>query len=195
MFARGGGAPALASQGLLGGSQAGLRVRYSLKRALVASVRLASPLGGAGGAELSVGAEWQPARSVPLRLLAERRQALGSGGRNAFALTLHGGISDARLPAGFRVDAYGQTGAVGTRSRDFFAEASVRLSRKVAGKLSVGPAAWAAAQPRLARIDAGPSVSLSLPALHASLSADWRFRVAGKAGPDSGPALTLWTDF
>ena len=52
-----------------------------------------------------------------------------------------------------------------------------------------------AAQPKLARIDAGLSVRLHVPALHASLSADWRFRLAGRAGPASGPALTLWTDF
>jgi hypothetical protein len=170
-------------------------VHYRLNKAVVASARLASPLRDTGGAELAIGAEWQPVRTLPLRLLAERRQAIGAGGRNAFALTLHGGVSDARLPAGFRLDAYGQTGAVGTRSRDIFAEASLRVSHKVTGALSVGPAAWAAAQPKLARIDAGPSVRLHVPALHASLSADWRFRLAGRAGPASGPALTLWTDF
>ncbi|HEY7809962.1 MAG TPA: hypothetical protein VIA98_06255 [Allosphingosinicella sp.] len=185
----------MASQGSLGGSQAGFRVRYRLNKVLVASARLASPLRGTGAAEVAIGAEWQPVRTLPLRLLAERRQAIGSTGRSAFALTAHGGVSDARLPAGFKLDAYGQTGAVGTRSRDLFAEASLRVARKVTGGLSVGPAAWAAAQPKLARIDAGLSVRLHVPALHASLSADWRFRLAGRAGPASGPALTLWTDF
>jgi hypothetical protein len=36
---------------------------------------------------------------------------------------------------------------------------------------------------------------LRLGTANASLSADWRFRVAGNARPGSGPALTLATDF
>jgi hypothetical protein len=139
--------------------------------------------------------EWQPARSIPLRLLAERRQSLEEGGRDAFAATLHGGVGDLPLPAGFRLDAYGQAGAVRARSRDLFAEASVRAARPVGAGLSLGAGAWAAAQPGAARVDIGPSLSLRLPKLHARLSADWRFRAAGQARPGSGPALTLWTDF
>ncbi|HEY0147377.1 MAG TPA: hypothetical protein VGB70_00070 [Allosphingosinicella sp.] len=191
---RGNGERGLASQGALGGSQAGVRMRYRLAKSLAASGRISLPLQG-GGAEAALGAEWQPSAELPLRLLAERRQALGSGGRNAFALTLHGGISDFGLAGGLRLDAYGQAGVVGARSRDMFAEGSLRLSKPILGTLGAGVAAWAAAQPAVARVDLGPSLTLRLPRLGSTLAADWRVRIAGDARPGSGPAFTLLTDF
>jgi hypothetical protein len=147
------------------------------------------------GAEASIGAEWQPVRTVPLRLLAERRQAVGEEGRSAFALTLHGGVSQVPLAAGLRLDAYGQSGVVGTRSRDLFAEGAARVTVPVGRGLSVGAGTWAAAQPGARRVDIGPTASLRLPTIGATLSTDWRHRLAGAARPGSGPALTLWTDF
>jgi hypothetical protein len=130
-----------------------------------------------------------------LRILAERRQALGSEGRNAFSLTLHGGASAVSLPAGFRLDSYAQAGVVGARSRELFADGALRATRPVIGGLSLGAGAWGAAQPGVSRLDVGPSATLRMPTLGATLSADWRFRVAGDARPGSGPALTLSTDF
>lgn len=192
---RAGDAPGLTPGGLLGGSQAGARIRYRVSPALQLGARVSSPLGRIGGAEAAAGVEWQPLDRVPMFILAERRQTLARGGRNAFAVTLHGGVSEVPMPAGFRLDAYAQTGAVGTRSRDLFAETSVRAARPLGGGLSLGAGIWGAAQPGAARLDLGPSATLRLPQLRASLSADWRFRAAGKARPGSGPALTLWTDF
>jgi hypothetical protein len=139
--------------------------------------------------------EWQPDHSIPLRLLAERRQRLGREGRSAFALTLHGGLGQVPLPAHFHLEAYAQAGAVGTRSRDLFAEGSARAARSLGGGVSFGAGVWGATQPDAARLDLGPSATLRLPRLKASISADWRFRAAGRARPGSGPALTLWTDF
>jgi hypothetical protein len=195
VHARGGDAPTLAPGGLLGGSQAGARIAYRLAPALAIAGRLSAPLRRPAGAEAAIGVEWQPVRSVPLRLLGERRQKLGREGRSALALTLHGGVGELPLPAGFRLEAYGQAGVVGARSGDFFADASARAARPIGGGISLGAGLWGAAQPGVARLDIGPTLSLRLPQLGASLSADWRFRAAGGARPGSGPALTLHTDF
>jgi hypothetical protein len=195
IHARSGDAPTLAPGGLLGGSQAGAQLGYRLSPALAIRGRLSAPLRRPAGAEAAIGVEWQPTRSIPLRLLGERRQKLGREGRSAFAVTLHGGVSELPLPAGFRLQAYGQAGVVGARSRDLFADGSMRADRPVGGGISLGAGIWGAAQPGVARLDIGPSLTLRLPQLGASLSADWRFRAGGGARPGSGPALTLHTDF
>lgn len=193
------GAPALAAGGTLGGSQAGARILYRVNRdparPLALAGRLYVPLHRGAGAEVAAGIDWQPAARVPVHLLAERREALGDEGRSAFALTLYGGIGRP-LPHGMRVDAYGQAGVVGVRARDLFVDGSVRVTAPV-GPVEIGAAAWGAAQPGAARLDAGPQLSVRVHAGPAILrvSADWRFRIAGDAVPDSGPALTLAADF
>jgi hypothetical protein len=110
-------------------------------------------------------------------------------------VTLHGGVSELPLPLRFRLEAYGQAGVVGAGSRDLFVEASARAAHPAGGGISLGAGVWGAAQPGAARFDVGPSLTLRLPQLGANLSADWRFRAAGRAQPGSGPALTLHTDF
>jgi hypothetical protein len=110
-----------------------------------------------------------------------------------------GGVSDRRVTGPIRMDAYAQAGVVGTRSRDFFVDASASLNVPVApeGRVTIGGGAWAAAQPGVSRVDIGPQLSLTLPVAGKSVrvSADWRLRVAGSATPGSGPALTLSIDF
>jgi hypothetical protein len=198
-FLRRGGGAALAPGGTLGGSQAGAVARFRLNRdparPLAAALRLSSPVRRPAGAEAALGIDWRPSRRLPLHLLAERRQALGREGRSAFALTLHGGVSDAPL-AGLRVEAYAQAGIVGTRSRDLFGDGALRLSVPL-GRLRLGAGAWASAQPGIARLDLGPQALLRLPLAgrNVAVAADWRFRAAGNARPGSGPALTLSTDF
>ncbi|HYN46985.1 MAG TPA: hypothetical protein VES64_09870 [Allosphingosinicella sp.] len=193
------GGAALAPGGTLGGSQAGGRLLYRLNgdpaRPLALSARLYAPLRRIEEAEAAVGLDWRPSARFPLHILAERRQAAGKDGRSAFALTFYGGI-DRALPHGLRLSAYGQGGLVGTRSRDLFVDASVRLGLPV-GPVEIGGGAWGAAQPGASRIDAGPQISWRLPVRNANLrlSADWRFRIAGGAAPGSGPALTLAADF
>jgi hypothetical protein len=100
------------------------------------------------------------------------------------------------LPGGLRGEAYGQAGIVGARSRDLFVDGSARATIPV-GPVEIGGGAWGAAQPGLARLDAGPSASYRLPVRGANLrvQADWRFRIAGDAAPGSGPALTVAADF
>ena len=75
--------------------------------------------------------------------------------------------------------------------------------RKVAGltgnavRLSLGVATWGGAQKDAQRIDIGPTLRLdvTLGDVPARISVDWRERVGGDAGPDSGLAATLSTQF
>jgi hypothetical protein len=195
IFGRRGGAAGLGLGGRLGGSQAGGRISYRLNedtaRPLAASLRAYAPLERLRGAEAAVGLDWKPSK-LPLHLLVERRQALGEEGRSAFAAMAYGGVSD--VGAGpLRIDAYGQAGVVGARSRDLFADGSARLSLPLAGA-KVGAGVWAAVQPGVSRVDIGPQASVRLPG-DVTLAVDWRVRVAGDAAPRSGPAITLSTDF
>ena len=155
------------------------------------------PLRDPEGAEVAGGIEWQPFPRLPVRLLAERRQAVGRNGRSAFALLAHGGVSDARVAGPIELDAYAQAGVVGARSGDLFADAAVRASVRVIDDLKIGAGAWGAAQPGISRVDVGPQISWRLPVKAAAIrvAADWRLRVAGDAAPRSGPSLTLSTDF
>jgi hypothetical protein len=200
LFYRQGGSDApLAPGGTLGGSQAGARFTYALRRygdsEVAVSARLYAPFDDRRAAEAAVGLDWKPLRAVPVRLLVERRQALGEHGRSAFSLTAYGGFDEARVGP-LRLDAYGQAGVVGARRRDPFADGAARLTLPV-GPLHLGGGAWAAAQPGVSRVDAGPHADLRLRVGRASvaLSADWRFRLAGNARPGSGPTLTLSTGF
>ncbi|HZF95031.1 MAG TPA: hypothetical protein VEZ20_09185 [Allosphingosinicella sp.] len=190
--------PALAQGGTLGGSQAGLRIGYRLNRdrdrPLSIAARLYAPAGDRRAAEAALGLEWRPLARLPVSLVAERREALGPRGRSAFAVGGHGGVSGTRLAGGFRLDAYGQAGVVGTRSRELYADGAARVTIP-AGGLDVGAGISGGAQPGASRLDVGPIVSLLLPSARLRVSAEWRFRIAGDARPDSGPALTVGTDF
>lgn len=180
----------------LGGSQAGLVVHRMLdsRARLSAFGRVATPLRGKG-AEAAIGLQWQPG-TAPVRLVAEQRFGLdGSSGGPGLGLV---GGADTRLPAGFRLESYGQAGAIRRRRTEPYADGAARATRAVADldghKLSLGAGMWGAAQRDGARLDLGPSATLSLPA-GLRLSLDWRQRVAGGARPGSGLALTLGGDF
>lgn len=197
LFVRGGDAAALAPGGTISGSQAGARLLYRLgrdaRRPLAASARLYAPLKEADAAELALGLDWKPASALPFHLLVERRQALGGTGRPAFAASVYGGLGE--QPIGpLRLDAYGQAGIVGTRSRALFADASVRLGLPV-GRARLGLGAWGAAQPDAERLDIGPQASLTFKGTPLVIAVDWRLRIAGDAAPRSGPALTVSTGF
>jgi len=62
----------------------------------------------------------------------------------------------------------------------------------------VGGGVWGGAQKGAARLDIGPSATMTIglgESAAARLGLDWRFRVAGDAAPASGPALTLSAGF
>nr|WP_315379741.1 hypothetical protein [uncultured Sphingomonas sp.] len=184
--------------GQLGGSQYGLRVARSLdgRGRLAAIGRLAGPLRGRG-AEAALGFEWQPA-GVPVRIAVEERFGLdgvhGGPGLGAVA-----GLYRER--AGFRLEAYGQAGAILRARLEPYADGALRLTRTIAGSpakaLAAGIGSWGAAQRGVQRLDIGPTLVTSVPigALQARIALDWRQRIAGSARPGSGVALTLGSDF
>lgn len=194
----------IASDGLLGGSQAGGRLLYRVNadaaRPLSLSARLASPL-RRNAMEAALGIEWQPLAGMPVRVLAERRQRIAGEGRSAFALLAHGGVSERPVAAGLRLDAYAQGGVVGIRRRDLFVDGGATLVRPLADHaphgLAVGAGVWAGAQPGASRVDIGPRLTTTLGAegVRARISLDWRFRIAGGAAPSSGPSLTVGSNF
>jgi hypothetical protein len=189
------GQPSLAPGGTLGGSQAGGRLMYRLDRHWSLSARAYVPLRRPAGAEIAAGLDWRPFASIPVSLLAERRQAIGSEGRSAFSITAYGGFSQA-LGSRFRIDGYAQAGFVGLRSRDAFVDGSLRAVAAL-GRFELGAGAWGGAQPGASRLDVGPSLSYRLPVArnNVRIEADWRFRIAGEALPTSGPAVVIATDF
>lgn len=202
LLARGGDEAVVANTGLLGGSQAGTRFLYRMNadvaRPVSLSMRVSSPL-RRDGVEAAAGVEWQPFAGAPFRVLAERRQRVSGEGRSAFALVVHGGVSEQPVAAGFRLDAYAQAGVVGARSRDLFADVGATLVRPLdpdrPGRLAIGAGAWGGVQPGASRLDVGPRLTTSLAGGRARVSIDWRFRVAGDSAPPSGPSLTVGTDF
>ncbi|RED16959.1 hypothetical protein [Parasphingopyxis lamellibrachiae] len=201
----GDGIGALADDGELGGSQAGIAARYRVWRGAGAeaalAARLSRPIDHGNGAEAAIGIALRPAERIPVELIAERRIGLDDGGRDAWSLGIAGGVYRQPLPLGFELDGYAQAGIVGARRRDFYGDAALVVSRPVPlserSTLSIGGGVWAGAQPGASRVDIGPEASVRLPAGDGGirLSLSWRERVAGFAAPGSGPVLALGADF
>lgn len=198
LIARGGRADALAG-GQLGASQAGARITYSVARGLALAGRVSAPLRGRG-AEAAIGVDWQPT-SAPIHLVAEQRIAL-DGGRGGPTLMVIGGLDPTRVALGFTIDAYGQAGGIRRGGGVIgFADGAARIVRPVvrrrSARLELGVGAWGGAQPGAARLDLGPSAALVVPlgGRATRLSLDWRQRVAGRARPGSGLALSIGSDF
>lgn len=196
--------PLAPDQAQLGGTQAGARAALRLDRhnRWEAHARLVTSGSNLSGIEAAAGLTWQPLERVPLRLSVERREPIvGNGGRSAFAAFASGGVSDVALPGRFRLDGYGAAGVVGRNSRDLFAEGSTTVRRPLiqTGAVTIdgGGGLWAAAQPGVTRVDAGPSLRIRLATgtVQPVLSIDWRQRLAGDAAPASGIAITLASDF
>jgi hypothetical protein len=183
--------------GQLGGSQAGARLTYAVDRdrRIALSARISAPLAGRGR-EAGLGIDIRPG-AAPVHLLFEQRFAL-DGGKSRPAVTIIAGGSTA-LPARLRVDVYAQGGAVWRRGgfADGAAVASRTVAEHAAARLELGGGLWGAAQRRLGRLDVGPSAALIAPVAGKTLrlQLDYRLRVAGKARPGSGPALTLGGSF
>jgi hypothetical protein len=197
---RGKAAPGLASAGQLGGSQAGIRVRYDLGSGLAAALRVSGPLRSRLGKEAAAALDWRPIRRVPVPVSIVRRAGLDRDGRDAFAAGVFGG-GGVPLPLGFSLDGYGQAGLVGLKRGDAYVDGAVRMERKLvdAGRfrLAAGAGAWGGAQPGVSRLDLGPQIVAHVPVADGGLrlAAEWRFRVAGDARPGSGPAFSMGADF
>ena len=189
----------LASGGTLGGSQAGAGLTWRPTQALAVNLRVSAPLRQGQtkmAGEAALGVAWQPLRNVPVRLMAERRKAIGApgGGRDAFALLGEGGVYGRALPWQFRLDGYGQAGVVGVRTRDWFVDGGVTATRPLYGRFALGAGVWGGAQPGLSRLDIGPRLSMQVrPGIRTHL--DYRHRLFGRSEPGSGFAATVATDF
>jgi hypothetical protein len=200
LLLRGAGPAGVAPGGQLGGAQGGVRLSYALDaaRRLSLNGRFSAPLHGSGR-EIALGLAWQPVHA-PVTLLAEARLPI-DGGRPAPAVSAIGGFNPAPVAAGFRLEGYGQAGAIKRERVDAFADGYLRLAHPiVAGAVAIdlGAGAWGGAQPGASRLDVGPSLGVTLPPvaghrLRATL--DWRQRIAGQARPGSGLALALGADF
>lgn len=196
-----GSASAVAALGQLGASQAGVRMEVDLAPAapprLSTYARFTRALVQPAQPEAALGVSIQPSRATPITVAIERRIGLGDGGRNAMALTLAGGFGPSPVLPGLLGEGYAQAGIVGMRSGDRFVDGRFSLLKPLAGTpLQAGATLSGGAQPQVHRMDVGPAVHARLPSpLTARLMLEWRQRIAGRAYPRSGIALTLAADF
>lgn len=183
-----------------GASQVGAVVEYRLDEhaAPRAYLRASRALVERGEAEIAAGVKLN-IDDLPVALHIEHRFAANAAGRDAMALFASGGFV-AGDSAQLVLEGYGQAGIVGFRRRTPFADVAVLASRRIVESgpisLSAGAGGWAGAQPGATRIDVGPRLEASFnDGVQGRLSLDWRERVAGRAEPGSGPAMTLSLSF
>lgn len=196
---------------VLGGGQSGSTLAFAIdplaRRRLSVVVRnTAANDAPAATGQAAVGLRWQ--LRPGLSISAERLVALGPFARNGWTLRVAGGLAGRVAPrlAGRSVpvewQAYGEAGVIddGNGYGGLEARAAVPLLRLGKGRLLAGGGAWSGAQTGVEaayRADVGPSLSWQRPIGRSTLTinADWRFRVAGNAFPESGPALTVAASF
>jgi hypothetical protein len=145
--------------------------------------------------ELALGVRWKPDRSVPLSITLERRFRANDGDR--FAAYISGGVDEAKIMGPLSLEAFGQAGAVSGQNGGGFFDGQGRVMARIATvkhtPILLGAGSWTGGQRGSSRIDVGPTVasSVTLGDARFRLQIDWRFRVAGKALPGNGPALTI----
>lgn len=213
-FWRQGSDAAPISQGrvpIYGASQVGAILQYRIDPGNARDPRLYArayrALVRRGESELALGASARPLPRVPVRLFGELRVTDGAFRTEArpaaFAVSE---LPAQALPLGTRLEAYTQAGWVGGEDATLFADAQTSLTREIgqvarasgdAMRLSLGAGAWGGAQKGAHRVDLGPTLRLdvTLGAVPARVSLDWRERVAGDAAPGSGAAVTLSARF
>lgn len=190
-----------------GASQAGAVLRYRL--ALnhpyrpTLYMRTTSSMGKLPETSAALGLSARPLPSLPVIAAVEGRLTT-QGGKSRFqpAAMAVTELPPFPLPAGFRGEAYGQAGYVAGSFATPFADGQFRADRALlsVGRVDtrVGAGLWGGVQKGAARLDAGPTASIAMPlgrGTFGRVAVDWRFRVAGEAVPDSGPALTLSAGF
>jgi hypothetical protein len=184
----------------LGASQAGARITYALGdgRRFALAARVSAPLSGRGR-EAAVGLDWQPTR-MPIHVIAEQRFAL-DGGRGGPMVGIVGGFGPVAVRRGVQLEGYGQAGVIARDGGEGFADGAVRASHPLPAigplRLDIGAGLWGGVQRGASRLDVGPSLGLVMPVGRGSIrvTADWRERIAGISRPDSGPALSIGTNF
>ncbi|MBV7259203.1 hypothetical protein [Erythrobacter crassostreae] len=213
-FWRQGSGSTAISQGrvpIYGASQIGANLQYRIAPSSSHDPRLYARAYRAlvtnGETEFAVGASARPIGSLPIRFAAEWRvteRLSGAELRPAVLATTE--LPPQKLPANFRLEAYGGAGYVGGDGATAFVDGQAAVTRELVkfegpsdtgARLSVGAGAWGGAQNDASRVDVGPTMrlDLTLGEVPARLSVDWRERVGGDASPDSGIAATLSTRF
>jgi hypothetical protein len=196
----------LATNGQLGASQTGVRIKQPLLRLntyelLALNFRFSKPLDQKKGGEVGLGIAVRPNSNVPVELIVERRIALDRRGRNAVAVIAAGGFDDKAIYDKMMLSGYAQGGIVGFSRKDGFVDAALRVEQALLDRndtgLRVGAGIWAATQPGVSRIDVGPIIAIKqrFGSANIRISGEYRLRVSGKARPASGPALSVGTDF
>ncbi|MGC4252854.1 MAG: hypothetical protein QM605_15665 [Sphingobium sp.] len=194
----GGNIPNALSPGRLGGSQAGIRIDFLLAKRITAYGRITGAFEPPVAPEAALGFSLRPMPDIPVSIGLERRIALGDGGRNANAALIAGGFGPAVLTGELEAEGYTQMGMVGLRRRDLFADGKFSVLSPIRkSPIRIGGSLSGGAQPHLERLDIGPELQwrLALPNGNARLTVEWRERIAGRAHPPSGLAMTLATDF
>jgi hypothetical protein len=198
--------PILAGRPGYGRSQAGAVVRYDLAPGSAARprvhLRVAAALAGSREREIATGVSLRPLPAVPVRAVVEARVSETETGTHvrpaAYGVTE---MPPLALPHGLRAEAYVQGGYIGGDFATPFVDGQARAERVLArvgdGELSAGAGAWGGAQKGSSRLDIGPTAAIEfrLGAMRGRLAADYRLRIAGKAEPASGPALTVSAGF
>jgi len=205
------GSTSAPSGGLLipsyGASQAGAVLRYQLAPGSAlrpnAYLRTTAALNGSNEREVALGLALRPISRLPVSLQGEARYT-STPGAHALrpAVLAVTELPPIEMPMGMRGEIYGQAGYVGGKFATGFADGQMRIDHRLVrlGKADVrlGGGAWGGIQKGASRLDAGPSLTIGQPLggpASIRLGADWRFRVAGKAAPGSGPAVTLSAGF
>ena len=208
---RGNGVAPLANGALpasYGASQAGLILRYRLApetrfrpEIYVRSTATLQQIQSETATALGVAA--RPLPSLPIVAALEGRFTEQASRTRfqpvAMAITM---LPPFELPNRLRGEAYAQAGYVGGSFATAFAEGQFRVDHALFGfgrlESRLGGGVWGGAQKGASRFDAGPSATIAVPLarnVYGRVAVDWRFRVAGDAKPDSGPALTLSAGF
>lgn len=206
-------APGLAARAAAyGGSQAGAVLRYGFAPASAlrpqAYLRASTALGTSERQnEAALGLMVRPVRRLPIALLGEWRLQAQSGQiRTRPVVMAVTELPPLRLPYGVEAEAYAQGGWAGGPDATPFYDLSAILQRRVLRpvhgiQMSAGGGVWSGGQRGAARVDVGPRVELrgmvGPPSrrIGVRVGVDWRFRVAGRAEPGSGPALTVAAGF
>lgn len=206
-------APALAAgAAAYGGSQAGAVLRYGFaprsRLRPQAYMRFSSALGATvQQKEVALGLMVRPVPRLPIAVLGEwRLQEQGGSNRMRPAVMAVTELPPLRLPYGVEGEAYAQGGWAGGRDATPFYDLAATFQRRVARPLrgmqfSAGGGVWSGGQRGAVRLDLGPRVEIRgmvgprTRRLGVRVGVDWRFRVAGRAEPGSGPVLTVATGF
>lgn len=205
--------PALAAgTAAYGGSQAGAVLRYAFAPASAlrpqAYVRVSGALGGrVRQSEVALGLMVRPVKRLPIAVLGEGRLLDQPGQlRTRPVVMAITELPPLRLPMGVEAEAYAQGGWAGGRDATAFYDLAATLQHRVVHplpglQLSAGGGVWSGGQRGASRLDVGPRVELRTmlgpPSrrIGVRVGVDWRFRVAGRAAPGSGPALTVAAGF